>query len=264
MVGELTIIWGPGTKQNHRSTMLRIYIAGEENINAEGGPLNLLIFTEKNILDPKPWPHPLSKIFHQMLKPWKQKKPIWVPKVAGVSNNTVEAWTTVALMVGLRRRATVFSCNPGAMQMGRGTGSSGTGRVLGFGGRTRSGRTLERSQWMVWPSDRWPSSSVSRNMPGQQVMGIRIRLWRPSTLECLSLQRRRVTCCCFGWACKLGGFSSGSVVMMAVLASSIWFVPSLRFSLLGFVHLLSWGEERTVATVFQRNKDRDESFASIG
>lgn len=72
MVGELTIIWGPGTKQNHRSTTrLRIYIAGEENIKREGGPPNLLIFTEKNILDPKPWPHPLSKIFHQMLKPWK-------------------------------------------------------------------------------------------------------------------------------------------------------------------------------------------------
>ena len=76
--------------------------------------------------------------------------------------------------------------------------------------RTRSGRTWLSSHWMVWPSERWPNSSVSRKIPGQQVMGIRTRLCRPSTLVCRSLvQRRRFSCCCC--CCWMIIFESGAL-----------------------------------------------------
>uniref|UniRef100_A0A8R7PPN8 Uncharacterized protein n=1 Tax=Triticum urartu TaxID=4572 RepID=A0A8R7PPN8_TRIUA len=51
---------------------------------------------------------------------------------------------------------------------------------------------MEGSSWrsshsMVWPSDLWPSSRVSWNTRAAQMVGIRMRRPRPSTLLCRSL-----------------------------------------------------------------------------
>lgn len=44
------------------------------------------------------------------------------------------------------------------------------------------GSAWRRSHSMVWPSDLWPSSRVSWKTRAAQMMGMRIRLPRPSTL----------------------------------------------------------------------------------
>jgi len=64
------------------------------------------------------------------------------------------------------------------------------------------GSAWRRSHSIVWPSDLWPSSRVSWNTRAAQMMGIRMRRPRPSTLLCRSLDGGFLTAnACGCWRC---------------------------------------------------------------